>query len=161
MAGFHEERLILGNFLRAQSGFAYSVINSPFDFSMRDGTAAYDGWRILSHDQGEAVHHIVSEQGLYFFCAGGEYAVDQDNGETLGRAILRHGSDRGVMPRGPPVTTEEGRNISSSVTADRCLNSGTTMIKGATRGEHIPLRQALTAGSVQCRAVEGRQNFEH
>jgi hypothetical protein len=73
VAGFHDGRLILGNFERARSVFAYSVINSPFDFSMGDGTAAYGGWRILSSDQGEEVCHIVSEHGLYFFCGGGEY----------------------------------------------------------------------------------------
>jgi hypothetical protein len=108
VAGFHDGRLILGNFERARSVFAYSVINSPFDFSMGDGSAAYGGWRILSSDQGEEVCHIVSEHGLYFFCGGGEYIVDQGSGESLGKAVIRHDSGRGVVSRVPPVTTEDG-----------------------------------------------------
>jgi hypothetical protein len=97
VAWFHEGRLILGNFVRARSVFAYSVINSPFNFSMGDGTAADGGWRILSLDQGEAVHHIVSEHGLYFFsAAAGNTPLTRGMGRQLGRAIIRHDSDGSI-----------------------------------------------------------------
>jgi hypothetical protein len=108
VVGFHEGRMIVGNFPRARSVFAYSMINSPFDYSMGDGTAAYGGWRILSYDQGEAICHIVSEHALYFFCAKGEYVIEQSSGEQLSRARIRHDSARGVVASIRPTASEDG-----------------------------------------------------
>jgi len=106
--GYHEGRLIVGNFPRARSVFAYSLINSPFDFSMGDGSAAYGGWRILSQDQRQAIHHIFSEHTLYFFCGAGEFVIDQSDREPLSRAVTRHDSARQTIPRVRPVASEDG-----------------------------------------------------
>jgi hypothetical protein len=108
VSGFHEGQLILGNFPKAKSVFAYSVIDSPFDFSTGDGTAAYGGWRILSQDQRNAIFHIFSEHSLYFFCGHGEFVVDQSNGEALAKAAIHRDTARGTIPRVRPVPSEDG-----------------------------------------------------
>jgi hypothetical protein len=108
VCGFHDGRLVLGNFKRVSTVFSYSVINSPFDFSLGDGTTAYGGWRILSYDQKNGICHMVSQHSLYFFCEYGEYVVDQTSGDSLGKAPILHDTSMGTTKNVRPAIGEDG-----------------------------------------------------
>jgi hypothetical protein len=108
VCGFHDGRLIVCNFPRVSTVFSYSVIHSPFDFSLGDGTTAYGGWRILSYDQRDGICHMSSHHSLYFFCENGEYVVDQSTGDSLGKAVILHDTSMGTVRRCRPVSGEDG-----------------------------------------------------
>ncbi|MDR3117595.1 MAG: hypothetical protein LBT98_03425 [Puniceicoccales bacterium] len=105
---FHEDRLILANFHRARTTFAYSIAGAPFDFSTGDGSIAFGGVRTLSRDQSDAIRHAYSANSLYFFCYNSEYVVDQNQTLELGMAPIRHDSSRGCMAEIKPMEGEDG-----------------------------------------------------
>jgi hypothetical protein len=108
VCGFHDGRLIVGNFPKVSTVFSYSVINAPFDFSLGDGSTAYGGWRILSYDQKDGICHMASHHSLYFFCENGEYVIDQSTGDSLGKAVILHDTSMGTVKRCRPASGEDG-----------------------------------------------------
>jgi hypothetical protein len=108
VCGFHDGRLIMCNFPKVSTVFSYSVIHSPFDFSLGDGSVAYGGWRILSYDQRDGICHMSSHHSLYFFCENGEYVVDQSTGDSLGKATILHDTTMGTVKGCRPVGGEDG-----------------------------------------------------
>jgi hypothetical protein len=108
VCGFHDGRLIVCNFPKVSTVFSYSVIHSPFDFSLGDGSTAYGGWRILSYDQRDGICHMSSHHSLYFFCENGEYVVDQSNGDSVGKAVILHDTSMGTVRSCRPVSGEDG-----------------------------------------------------
>jgi hypothetical protein len=108
VCAFHEGRLLLGNFPKARSTFAFSVASAPFAFSTGDGSAAFGGTRNLSVNQGHAIYHLVSSSSLYAFCADGEFVVDQSLNQNLRAAQIRHNSSRGVVRTIRPLEGEDG-----------------------------------------------------
>ncbi|MDR2030199.1 MAG: hypothetical protein LBP65_01895 [Puniceicoccales bacterium] len=105
---FHEDRLVLANFPRARTTFAYSIAGAPFDFSTGDGSIAFGGARTLSRDQSDAIRHAYSANSLYFFCANAEYVIDQSATLELGLAPIRHDSSRGCLAEIKPLEGEDG-----------------------------------------------------
>jgi hypothetical protein len=105
---FHEDRLILANFHRARTTFAYSIAGAPFDFSTGDGSIAFGGVRTLTRDQSDAIRHGHSANSLYFFCDNSEYVIDQNQTLELGTAPIRHDSSRGCVAEIKPMEGEDG-----------------------------------------------------
>ena len=105
---FHEGRLVLGNFPRARTTIAFSVVDAPFAFSFGDGSEAYGGTRTVSMDQSEAIFHIQSASSLAIFTAAAEYVLDQATAQDLHSAPIRHDSSRGCVRTIRPMEGEDG-----------------------------------------------------
>jgi hypothetical protein len=108
VCAFHEGRLVLGNFPKARTTIAFSVVNSPFVFSSGDGSAAYGDTRTISMDQSEEIFHIASASSLAIFTASGEYVVDQSQHQDIHSAPIRHDSSRGCVRTIRPMEGEDG-----------------------------------------------------
>jgi hypothetical protein len=108
VCGFHEGRMILCIFANVSTAFAFSVVNSPFDFSVGDGSTAYGGWRILSYDQKDGICHLVSQHSLYFFCEYWGCVVDSSSGNDIKRAAIEHDTPMGTVRRARPAIGDDG-----------------------------------------------------
>jgi hypothetical protein len=154
--GFHEGRLVLGNFPRARTTIAFSVIDAPFAFSLGDGSEAYGGTRTVSMDQSEAIFHIQSASSLAIFTASGEYVLDQSSHGDIHSAPIRHDSSRGCVRTIRPMEGEDGglfyfqsNNIGISefrYHMDRGSYEGHSFTKYCGHLFHDPIRATLWKG---------------
>jgi hypothetical protein len=105
---FHDGRLVFGNFPKARTTLAFSVVDAPFVFTLGDGSEAYGGTRTVSMDQSEAIFHIHSASSLAIFTASAEYVLDQSAARDIHTAPIRHDSSRGCVRTIRPMEGEDG-----------------------------------------------------
>jgi hypothetical protein len=108
VCAFHEGRLLLGNFPKARSALAFSIVDAPFNFNTGDGSAGYGGVRTVSPDQASAIYHMLSRNSLFIFCANAEFIINQEQVPDLHQAPISRDSSRGCVQTIRPVEGEDG-----------------------------------------------------